>query len=147
MFNKKSAQDARPLSAPRNSAGSTFSVLGADTAIRGDICASTDLHIDGKVEGDVSCASLVQGQDSEVHGNVTAETARLSGAVHGSITARELVILKSARVHGDVQYDALTIEQGALVEGKLSPRGAPTSPVEAAGGKSEDLLIVSKSAQ
>ncbi|HEX8058000.1 MAG TPA: polymer-forming cytoskeletal protein [Novosphingobium sp.] len=104
--------------------GSTFSVLGADTAIRGDIAASADLHIDGKVEGDITCAALVQGESSEIVGAVTAETARLAGKVRGTITARELVILKSARIEGDVHYDALTIEQGALVDGRLQPRGA-----------------------
>ncbi|MFA7585805.1 MAG: polymer-forming cytoskeletal protein [Novosphingobium sp.] len=103
-------------------AGSTFSVLGADTIITGDIAASADLHLDGKVTGDIACAALVQGESSDVSGNIVADTARLAGAVRGSITARELVILKTARIHGDVHYDALTIEQGALVDGRLAPR-------------------------
>ena len=34
---------------------------------------------------------------------------------------RELVILKSARIEGDVHYEALTIEQGAQVDGKFAP--------------------------
>ncbi|MEE4204753.1 MAG: polymer-forming cytoskeletal protein [Erythrobacter sp.] len=100
---------------------STFSVIGPDVSIKGDIAASADLHVDGTIEGDIRCASLVQGETSEVHGAVIAETARLAGRVVGSITARELVILKSARIEGDVHYDALTIEQGAEVEGRFSP--------------------------
>jgi len=104
-------------------AGATFSVLGADVTIKGDIAASADLHIDGTVEGDIRCASLVQGEGSTIHGAVTAEAARLAGRVTGSITARELVILKSARIEGDVHYDALTIEQGAQVDGRFAPNG------------------------
>ena len=129
MFSKKpgpetpAATGSRAMAGNRAS-GSTFSVLGADTAIRGDITASADLHIDGRVEGDIACAALVQGESSEIVGAVTAETARLAGRVRGTITARELVILKSARIEGDVHYDALTIEQGALVDGRLQPRGA-----------------------
>lgn len=125
MFSKKPGPEA-PAAASNRMAGkgSTFSVLGADTAIRGDITASADLHIDGKVEGDITCATLVQGESSEIVGAVTAETARLAGKVRGTITARELVILKSAKIEGDVHYDALTIEQGALVDGRLQPRGA-----------------------
>jgi cytoskeletal protein CcmA (bactofilin family) len=79
----------------------------------------------------------VQGETSEVHGAVIAETARLAGRVVGSIAARELVILKSARIEGDVHYDALTIEQGAEVEGRFSPNAqreathAVAAPVEA----------------
>ena len=77
-------------------AGATFSVLGADTAIKGDIAASCDLHIDGRVEGDVTCTALVQGEAGEIVGAVKAESARLAGKVRGTITARDLVILKTA---------------------------------------------------
>lgn len=122
MFSKKPAPTARLVASNTAMASSTFSVLGTDTAIRGDISASVDLHIDGRVEGDITCALLVQGETSEIVGNVQAENARLSGTVRGSIRARELVVLKSARIHGDVYYDALTIEQGAKVEGRFAPR-------------------------
>ncbi|WP_379923020.1 polymer-forming cytoskeletal protein [Erythrobacter sp. R86502] len=101
--------------------GSTFSVIGADVTITGNINASADLHIDGTIDGDITCASLVQGEKSIISGAVIAESARLAGKVSGSITARELVILKSARIDGDVHYDALTIEQGAEVDGRFAP--------------------------
>ena len=111
---------------------STFSVLGSDLSITGDIKASADLHIDGNVTGDISCTSLVQGETSTVKGAVEAETARLAGTVDGSITARELVILKTARITGDVFYDALTIEQGAQVEGRFAHRDGRKNPNAAA---------------
>ncbi|PLK27183.1 polymer-forming cytoskeletal protein [Novosphingobium sp. TH158] len=113
--------------------GSTFSVLGADVSIKGDISAKADLHIDGHVDGDIACTSLVQGETSEITGAVTAETARLAGRVRGSITAGQLVILKTARIEGDVFYDALTIEQGATVEGKFAHR-EPEPKLSIAGG-------------
>ncbi len=106
----------------QTSSGSTFSIIGSDVVIKGDISATVDLHIDGRIEGDIQCASLVQGEGSHVEGAITAETARLSGSVTGSITARELVVLRSARINGDVHYDALTIEQGAEVEGRFAHR-------------------------
>lgn len=130
MFTKTPQGNSRTMNG-----STTFSVLGADTAIKGDIAASADLHIDGKVEGDIACASLVQGETSEITGNVRCETARLSGTIRGTIQARQLVVLKSARIFGDVHYDALTIEQGAQVDGRLSPRGAVTL--------SEDAPVVS----
>jgi cytoskeletal protein CcmA (bactofilin family) len=117
---------------------STFSVLGSDLTITGDIKASADLHIDGSVEGDIACSSLVQGETSTVKGAIKAESARLAGAVEGSITARELVILKTAKITGDVFYDALTIEQGAQVEGRFAHRDAKTkAPASQAAGKPE----------
>jgi len=119
--------------------GATFSVIGADVTITGDIAASADLHIDGTVEGDIRCAALVQGEGSSIHGAVSAESARLAGKVTGSITARELVILKTARITGDVHYDALTIEQGAEVDGRFAPNGRqPLTAVPAAGAEAAE---------
>ncbi|MCB2076032.1 MAG: polymer-forming cytoskeletal protein [Novosphingobium sp.] len=144
MFSKKQAPENKPVTSSRNASGSTFSVLGSDTAIKGDINASADLHIDGRVEGDIACAGLVQGETSEIVGGVSADSARLAGQVHGSINARELVILKSARIHGDVHYEALTIEQGAQVDGRLSPRGAQM-PRDLPAEDSESHLILATS--
>lgn len=147
MFSKKSAEspnspvaDTETKMATRNNNGnSTFSVLGTDLKIKGDIKASADLHVDGEVEGDISCSSLVQGESSDVNGAINAESARLAGKVTGSITARELVILKTARIEGDVHYDALTIEQGAQVEGRFAHRerrsNAPAQSAAPAGEK------------
>ncbi|WP_305097541.1 bactofilin family protein [Croceibacterium aestuarii] len=100
--------------------GSTFSVIGPDVVIKGDISASADLHVDGRIEGDIACASLVQGEGSTIEGAIKADSARLAGTVKGTIEAKELVVLKSARIEGDVNYDALTIEQGAAVEGRFA---------------------------
>ncbi len=122
MFSKKPAEAPRPSANPMR--GSTFSVFGADIRITGDIAASADLHIDGRVEGDVTCTSLVQGETGEIVGAVQTDSARLAGTVRGSITVGDLVILKSAKIHGDVHYDSLTIEQGAEVEGRFAQRVA-----------------------
>ena len=106
------------------SSNSTFSVIGSDVTIKGDIAASADLHVDGAIEGDIKCSSIVQGEASKISGAVTADNARMSGKVTGSITAKELVILKTAKIEGDVHYDALTIEQGAQVDGRFAPNAS-----------------------
>ena len=146
MFSKKSAEPqsspTQPINPGRSSpmaskSNSTFSVLGSDLTIKGDIKASADLHIDGSVEGDIACTSLVQGETSKVTGAIEAETARLAGTVDGSITARELVILKTAKITGDVFYDALTIEQGAQVEGRFAHRDPKKSAQPAAKAQGE----------
>jgi cytoskeletal protein CcmA (bactofilin family) len=104
--------------------GSTFSVLGPDITIDGDLAATADLHLDGRINGDIKCAALVQGETSEIKGMVVAESARVAGTIKGSIMAEVLVILKSARIEGDVSYASLTIEEGAQVDGKFTHRTA-----------------------
>lgn len=113
---------------------STFSVIGADVVITGNVQASADLHVDGTIEGDITCASIVQGEESEITGAVVAQSARLAGTIKGSIKARELTVLQSARIEGDVHYDALTIEQGAQVEGRFS-HATPSSAPSKSGAK------------
>jgi cytoskeletal protein CcmA (bactofilin family) len=120
---------AKPFTMTRSPNGtSSFSVLGSDTAITGDIQASADLHVDGTIHGDIACNALVQGEGSEITGAVRAESVRIAGLIRGSVAAREVVILKTARIEGDVAYDALTIEQGARLEGRLTPNGGAQPP-------------------
>ncbi|MEJ2408928.1 MAG: polymer-forming cytoskeletal protein [Novosphingobium sp.] len=135
---------ARTPAAPRPTGASTFSMLGTDTVITGNIEATADLHIDGRVDGDIACNALVQGEDSQITGGIRAESVRVAGLVRGTIAAREVVILKTARIEGDVAYDTLTIEQGARLEGRLSPNGGQTPPAVAqlpkASGDAELML-------
>lgn len=108
----------------------TFSVLGSDVVITGNVSASVDLHVDGKIDGDLKCANLVQGEVSEIKGAVIAETAKIAGLLDGSIEAKTLIVHATARITGDVIYEAITIENGGKVDGKLSHRrhGAVKSP-------------------
>jgi len=133
MFSKKHEAPSAPA-ASSSMGGSTFSILGADLAIKGNLVARADLHIDGKVEGDIACAALVQGESGVIEGAITADSARLAGTVTGSVDAGTLVILRTARIEGDVAYETLTIEQGAQVEGKLSPKRAAEPKLAIAGG-------------
>ncbi len=132
MFSKKHEAPTAPSGGASPMSGATFSVLGADLAIKGDLTARADLHVDGTVEGDIACAALVQGESSTIAGTVTAESARRAGTIRGAIHAGALVVLKTARIEGDVTYDTLTIEQGARVDGRLTPR--PVEPKLAIAG-------------
>ena len=121
MFSK-SSKSPRPVS-PMSATGAKntpFSLIGGDVTISGNISASVDLHVDGVVEGDISCAALVQGADSRIIGHVTAQSARLAGLVDGSITAEELVVERSARITGDVRYERITIEAGSRIDGHFA---------------------------
>ena len=109
----------------RNNSGHTFSIIASDVEIVGNLNARVDLHIDGKIQGDVTCGNLVQGEGSIIAGKVIAESARLSGSVEGSIEANDLVIESTARITGDVVYTNLTIAPGGQIEGKF-PGGAPS---------------------
>lgn len=132
MFSK-SSKSPRPVS-PMSATGAKntpFSLIGGDVTISGNINASADLHVDGVVEGDISCAALVQGADSRIIGHVTAQSARLAGLVDGSIKAEELVVERSARITGDVRYERITIEAGSRIDGHFTHKdNAPAAELK-----------------
>ncbi|HEX8303212.1 polymer-forming cytoskeletal protein [Sphingomonas sp.] len=125
MFNGNRGRDERPAmppAPPQQSGGAKrgmFSVLGPDVIVTGSVTASADLHIDGRVEGDVNCGTLAQGADSQIFGSVTAESARLAGAIEGTVRVRQLTIERSAKISGDVEYENITIENGGHIDGRL----------------------------
>jgi cytoskeletal protein CcmA (bactofilin family) len=127
MFSKSSPTPKEEMAIPSSSTNSsTFSVIGSDVTVSGDIDATVDLHVDGRVEGDIRCATLVQGPNSMIQGGISAEQARISGSVEGAITAKELIIEASAKVVGDVTYEKLSIAPGGHVEGSFRHKSSGT---------------------
>jgi cytoskeletal protein CcmA (bactofilin family) len=115
--------------------GGIFSYLGSEVTVTGDIATESELHLDGKVNGDIHCGALTQGQSGEVRGNIKAAEARLAGLVDGAVEAGTLILESSARVTGDILYESLSVAAGAEVEGRFKRRrgGADGS----AGAKAE----------
>ena len=128
MFSRKTTRPERVQTMANRSNDPGFSVLGADLVLRGALHAEADLHVDGTIEGDVVCKSLVQGEGSTITGSISAQSVRLAGTVEGPVEAAHVVILRSATLRGDVRYDALTVEQGAHVEGHFARRDGAGSP-------------------
>jgi cytoskeletal protein CcmA (bactofilin family) len=95
------------------------SVIGADITVTGDIEATVDLLIEGKVNGNVRCQTLLLGESSAIKGNIYAERVRISGFVEGSVETRDLAIESSGSVTGDVSYARLKVATGGNVEGTM----------------------------
>lgn len=121
------------MAAPRASGG-TMSFVGGEVTINGNIAGEGDIHLDGTVEGDVRCRSLILGANGRIRGNVFADKATIAGTVEGTIDSANLVIEKSARVSGDLVYENVQIDNGAQVEGRMARRGV---------GESSGLKLVS----
>jgi cytoskeletal protein CcmA (bactofilin family) len=128
MFSKSKQGQDGALSVAVGAKGATFSVIGPDVLITGDIRATVDLHIDGRIQGDVACATLVQGESSHIVGAVEADQARLAGTIEGSLNVKTLIIEAKARIKGDVTYESLSMAVGAEVDGRLTHINAAAVP-------------------
>lgn len=108
--------------APRAASEGLLSVIGADILVTGNIEAEVDLQIEGRVIGDVRCATLVLGERSSVEGNIFARRTRISGRVEGSVETTDLAVEAGARVKGEVTYSRLRVANGGLIEGSMTYR-------------------------
>jgi cytoskeletal protein CcmA (bactofilin family) len=109
-----------------------LSIIGSGIRVTGNIEATDDLHLLGKVDGDVRCVTLILGEKSVIRGSVYAERVRAAGMVEGAIETKDLAVEATARLMGDVTYSRIRIANGGIIDGKMSYREIEEEPSEAA---------------
>ncbi len=109
--------------------------IGEDVEITGNIKCESGIQINGKLNGDLTCASQAQiGSSCSVKGNLSVETVSIMGQVNGNITAKDKIELKStAKLHGDIRARRLTVEDGVTFVGKVE-----VNPAGAGGSKQQE---------
>ena len=110
---------AHPEPEPEEGESNPSSLIGTNITVTGNIEASVDLMIEGQVNGDVRCSTLILGENSTIKGNIFAERTRVSGTVEGSIETRDLAIESTGHVQGDVIYARLKVATGGVVDGSM----------------------------
>lgn len=96
--------------------------LGAGTNYHGKLNFQGSVRIDGTFTGEVeSDGTLVIGKDAVVEGTILVGQLVLSGRLTGEVEAREKVSLKkTADMKGDIRTPVLIMDEGAVLEGKLT---------------------------
>jgi len=118
------------------------STVAEDIEIVGSIKCASNIQLDGKLSGDLSCnGNAVIGSNAVIKGNISVESVTIMGQVNGNVTARDRIELKStARLNGDIRAKRLTVEDGVTFVGKseVNPSGAAAGRVPiGAEGKRE----------
>lgn len=124
MFQRIAKQNS---SSSNSSRSSGLSVIGPDVRIVGDIVTQGEMEIDGDVEGDITCQTLMIGEGAKVRGAVHADVVRIHGSLKGKIFATNVSLSKTAEVLGDVTHVTLQIEAGAVLEGHLLQQRSGTA--------------------
>ena len=101
-------------------AAETRSMIGEDLIIAGNVTSNGDLHVDGHIQGDVRCGSLVLGETSQIEGNVVADEVVIRGRLIGSVRGLRVTLQSTSHVEGDLVHKGLAMEQGAYFDGKSS---------------------------
>ena len=134
-------------SARDSSSKSGTSTIGEELTITGNVTSTGELNLEGNVQGDVHCVSLVLGENSQLEGSVIAEEVMIRGRLIGSVRALRVTLQSNSHVEGDLVHQSLAIEQGAYFEGKSRHSDNPLSTSPEERGASKPHLVAERAEQ
>jgi cytoskeletal protein CcmA (bactofilin family) len=130
----------RPI--PRSTGGKVVpSVIGEDLTIVGNVTSKGEIQLEGHIQGDIHCGSILLGEKSQITGGVIAEEVVVRGRVMGSIRGVRVTLQAPSHVEGDVFHQTLAIEQGAYFEGKSRRTDNPLATPKQADEKPQGVVI------
>jgi cytoskeletal protein CcmA (bactofilin family) len=124
MFRPKEGQREEPetMAAPSNpkvtrTAAATQIASGA--RIKGDLTTPGSLHVEGNIQGTISCEGDIQiGPQGVVEAQIDGKNITVAGRVKGRIYADGRVVLVSgSHVEGDIHALSLKIEDAVFFQG------------------------------
>ncbi len=117
------AMQESPPTATRASAPATkTAVIGAGIEIAGDVAASADLSINGKISGSIvqSSHDVDIAESGKVKANISARVVKVAGEVEGNLAGSEKVFIsKTGRVRGNIVSPRVQLEDGAIFKGSI----------------------------
>jgi len=96
--------------------------IGPTISIKGEVTSAEPLTIAGQVDGSVEVVGHVLTilESGQATASLLANTIVVSGAVHGSLRANEkIVVSETAVIEGDLAAPALSLADGAKVQGRI----------------------------
>lgn len=103
------------------------SIISAHTEMTGSINTTDELHVHGKIKGDVRAAAITVCAGAVVQGDLTAETIVIDGAVEGRIEGQHVLLRGGAVVSGEIVHGSLGIDTAALFEGTIKRAATATA--------------------
>ena len=100
-------------------------LIGQSIELDGDLNFSGGLHLDGKINGNVSSEKgsnsvLVVSEQGQISGDVSVPYAVINGTINGNVYASEkLELSNKACITGNVHYNVLEMASGASVNGNM----------------------------
>ncbi|MFC1667250.1 polymer-forming cytoskeletal protein [Candidatus Omnitrophota bacterium] len=102
-------------------------VLDVDASMQGTLAFKdpVNLRINGSFEGKLDTkGSLTVGENATIRADINGEEVAIGGKVTGNIIAKkQLSILSHAHIVGDIVTPILSVESGAILQGKCQMLG------------------------
>lgn len=96
-------------------------VLGANSVLEGHLHSSANVRLDGNFTGTLEITgNVLVGETARINADINARNISIAGAVRGNVSGKKVQILRTGRVWGDIHAQALTTEEGAFIDGKIT---------------------------
>ena len=108
-------------------------VIGANSQTEGAFVSSGNVRIDGQFSGSLEIeGNILVGESAEICADINARNISIAGTVRGNIAGSKVQLLRTGRIWGDICAAALTTEEGAFIDGKITMVGhaATREPAE-----------------
>jgi len=138
IFSRKTSDSEGSLEAslarPALSAPVGFeTVFGTTCTLEGTLTSSGNVRMDGTFSGTLAISgNILVGETAKITADINARNISIAGAVRGNVSGNKVQILRTGRVWGDIHASALTMEEGAFIDGKITMQGhqanSPASP-------------------
>jgi cytoskeletal protein CcmA (bactofilin family) len=107
-----------PVRSSKGAKPSMPSIVSEGLHVTGNLISDGDVQIDGIIEGDVKGRNLTVGSNGQVVGKIVAHEVVINGHVTGEVAAKTVMITRTANVEGDLVHEVLSVEAGAVFEGR-----------------------------
>lgn len=108
-------------------------VLGANCTLEGTLRSNANVRLDGTFTGTLEISgNILVGETAKINADINAKNISIAGAVRGNVTGKKVQLLRTGRIWGDIHAQALTTEEGAFIDGKITmmSKEQPTSVTE-----------------
>lgn len=96
-------------------------VIGTGCTIEGKLINTGNIRIDGTFTGTLEITgNVLVGETAQIKANINAKNISVAGSVRGNVSGKKVQLLRTGRVWGDISATALTTEEGAFIDGKIS---------------------------
>ena len=93
-------------------------VIAEGLKIIGNVNADGAVEVNGQVDGDLHCTSLIVSPKALISGGIKARSVVVNGKVEGPISGEDVILKSHAFVTGDIHAQSLSIERGAHFDGR-----------------------------
>lgn len=98
-------------------------ILSRDLRVEGEINSSGLIEIEGIIKGIIKGNSVILREAGFVEGTIIAESLNIRGKFEGTIKAKNINIANKAKVSGEIEYESLSVEDGASIDGQFKKIG------------------------